>query len=565
MKTLKGKTLLATTSAVLLTFLSCWFLMSRVMEDHIADEAELELARQAGLIARLMERKDGKPELKELADELGCRITLIDENGTVLEDTEASPEDLDNHRNRPEIKRAFSSGTGSEIRYSRSLGSTMVYSARTVSVDGERQVVRLAYRLSALDRAAEEGRERLLGLSILAVLTALALAQFMIRRFFGPLERIVQAADGIAAGEETHFPIMADRELQSLSGALDDMSQQIHKAMEDLRQERGDLETLISSMPVGLILLDRKKSIRMINLCARRLLDLQTGVLLPGSLHPLIGQVAESGMPETVTLDLPERGLYLSVSAKSIETGILLVFQDMTEEHRLDVARRNFIADASHEFQTPLTSIGVTAEFLMEEDDEEAREKYLKSILEQQRRLTSLVDDMLLLSKLEAKPEEEREPFDLAEVTSQVVAEYRVHPMAIGIDISLKVPEKAPAIGRRDEIYRALGNLVSNGVKYVRKRFEDQPGGNVSVELKGDGDDWVVTVSDNGVGIKESLASSIFERFQRGDPSRSRKGWGQGGYGLGLAIAKRIVEGHGGRIELTKFVDGATFEVSLPK
>jgi len=566
MKSLKGKTLLAAAAAVLLTFFGSWLLMSRIVEDHIADEAVRELSRQAGLVARLVEESDGSLDLEELAQELECRISLIDENGTVLRDTEASVERLDNHGNRPEIKRAFSSGAGSEIRYSRSLDSTMVYSARALSIDGNLHVVRLAYRLSALDQAAAEGRKRLFGLSILAALAVLALAQFMIRRFFRPLERIVAAADDIATGRESRFPIMADRELQSLSRALDDMSQQLHEAMEELRHERGDLETLIASMPVGLILLDRKKSIRMINHCARELLDLKTGVLLPGSLHPLIDRVAESGQTDPITLDLPERGLFLTVSAESIETGILLVFHDMTEEHRLDLARRNFIADASHEFQTPLTSIGVTAEFLMDEEDVDTRKRYLNSILEQQRRLTSLVDDMLLLSRLEAEPpKEKKEPLDLTEILSEVISEHRSHPMASKVEITLEAPEKAPMVGRRDELYRALGNLIGNGVKYVRRRFENEPGGKIAVELKEDGDLWTVTVSDNGVGIKESLASSIFERFQKGDPSRSRKSWGQGGYGLGLAIAKRIVEGHDGRIDLTRFVDGATFEVSLPK
>ena len=258
-------------------------------------------------------------------------------------------------------------------------------------------------------------------------------------------------------------------------------------------------------------------------------------------------------------------GIFIGATAKPIESGILLVLQDQTEEHSLDMARRNFIADASHEFQTPLTSIGVTAEFLMEEEDPKVRDKYLRSILEQQKRLTELVDDMLLLSRLEAEPpSEEREDLDLSELVGQVVADHRGHPMASKIRLSLSLPEKATCTGRRDDLARAIGNVVGNAVKYVRQRFDDEQGGTISISMVPEEPYWVLTVEDNGVGINQTLGASIFERFNRGDRSRSRSGWGQGGYGLGLAIAKRIIDSHCGKIELVNCQGGATFRISLP-
>ncbi len=571
MKTLKGKILIAVTTVVLVAFAGCWIPLSRILEKHITRESERETARQATLVARILEDASGeKPVdgglLAGLASDLGCRISIIDGSGRVMADTEGSPDSMDNHKDRPEIALAFSSGRGTEIRYSRSLGTTMIYAAQRLSLSGKPAVVRLSYRLSALDEAVREGLVGIMSLLLLTAVSALALTHLLIRRLFQPMDRIVNVAGRIAAGERVNFPIMSDRELQRLSGALDDMSRRLCDAMEDIRKQRGDLETIISAMPVGLVLLDRRKSIRMINDCARGLLDLKTGVLLPGKLHPLIEEAAQSGEIRSTSLDIRERDLFVSATARPIETGIVMVLQDMTREHRLDVARRNFIADASHEFQTPLTSIGVTAEFLLEEEDPKAREKYLLSIIEQQKRLTGLVDDMLLLSRLEAEPpQEEMEPLNLAELVSEVVAEHREHPLAAQINVDSELPLEAICTGRRENLARAIGNVVGNGIKYVRQKFGDAPGGRVAVSIRDEDDDWVVVVDDNGTGISESPGGSIFERFNRGDSSRARGGWGQGGYGLGLAIAKKIVEGHDGRIELTKSTGGATFEIRIPK
>ncbi len=569
MRTLKGKILIAVTSVVVVAFLGCWFPISHMMRKHITAEAEKETARQASLVVRILEEEIRSNRLtnellSDLADDLECRITLIDGSGSVIADTEGSPKSMDNHRDRPEVAAAFSSGRGSEIRYSRSLGTTMVYAAQVLSVGKDRQVVRLSYRLSALDRAIKESLVGLMSLLLITALATLFLTQILIRRLFRPLDRIVAVAGEIASGHNVPFPIMKDQELQRLSSALDDMSKQIHLSIDELRRERGDLETIISSMPAGLILLDGKKSVRMANRYAKDLLGLQSGVLLPGRLHPLIEDAA-TGSCQSISMDIPEMGIFIGATAKPIESGILLVLQDQTEEHSLDMARRNFIADASHEFQTPLTSIGVTAEFLMEEEDPKVRDKYLRSILEQQKRLTELVDDMLLLSRLEAEPpSEEREDLDLSELVGQVVADHRGHPMASKIRLSLSLPEKATCTGRRDDLARAIGNVVGNAVKYVRQRFEDEQGGTISISMVAEEPYWVLTVEDNGVGINQTLGASIFERFNRGDRSRSRSGWGQGGYGLGLAIAKRIIDSHCGKIELVNCQGGATFRISLP-
>jgi len=160
-------------------------------------------------------------------------------------------------------------------------------------------------------------------------------------------------------------------------------------------------------------------------------------------------------------------------------------------------------------------------------------------------------------------PTEEMSEIDLAYTVAFLAKEYASHPLASNIKIECSLPSSAPLKGRYEDLRRAIGNLIDNAVKYVHQRFGDSRGGRVSIALSDEGSVWTLCVRDNGVGIPPGVADRIFERFQRGEPSRSR--FGKGGYGLGLSIAKRIVEAHGGDIFLEPTKEGATFVIRLPK
>ena len=130
--------------------------------------------------------------------------------------------------------------------------------------------------------------------------------------------------------------------------------------------------------------------------------------------------------------------------------------------------------------------------------------------------------------------------------------------------IAADVAPGATVRGRSEDLSRAVRNVFENAVKYVRERFGSGDGGRVDISLQpGDGR-YFLLVRDNGVGITEESAVRIFDRFSRGDSSRARGQWGKGGYGLGLAIARRIVTGYGGDIRLLRSDEGATFEIELP-
>ncbi len=179
--------------------------------------------------------------------------------------------------------------------------------------------------------------------------------------------------------------------------------------------------------------------------------------------------------------------------------------------------------------------------------------------------MTRLVDDLLYLSRMESEPPRPAtEELRLEALLSSVVEENRQHPFAGKICISENYPEEAVVFGPVQELARGLNNIVENSVKYVREKFGNTPGGEIAVTLKRAGDYWSVLVEDNGPGIPEESAAHLFERFRRGDSHRVRGEWGKGGYGLGLAKAKRILLHAGGDIFFHPKEGGALFEVLIP-
>jgi hypothetical protein len=147
-------------------------------------------------------------------------------------------------------------------------------------------------------------------------------------------------------------------------------------------------------------------------------------------------------------------------------------------------------------------------------------------------------------------PLRDAEETDLALLLAGVADQCRTHPFASLIAVETELPPRAPAVVRTEDLSRALSNLVENSLKYVREKFGTGEGGRVTLTLREDGDFWSIMVADNGPGIPPETAPVLFERFRRGDASRSRGEWGKGGYGLGLAIAKRILIRSGGDLFL---------------
>jgi two-component system phosphate regulon sensor histidine kinase PhoR len=240
--------------------------------------------------------------------------------------------------------------------------------------------------------------------------------------------------------------------------------------------------------------------------------------------------------------------------------GAVLVLHDITELRRLERVRRDFVANVSHEFKTPLTAIQGFAETLLSGalDDKANRERFVEIIREHAWRLARLTDDLLKLSRIEAgRLELELRSIRAEELVNSCIETARLNAKARGLEIHVDLPENPPAIrGDGVQLGEVLQNLLDNAVQYTPS------GGKIEVKARSNGHDVVFTVADTGIGIPESDLERIFERFYRVDAARSREA---GGTGLGLAIARHIVEAHGGRIWVESAIgQGSRFHFSVP-
>jgi two-component system phosphate regulon sensor histidine kinase PhoR len=241
-------------------------------------------------------------------------------------------------------------------------------------------------------------------------------------------------------------------------------------------------------------------------------------------------------------------------------SGAVVVLHDITALRKLERVRRDFVANVSHEFKTPLTAIQGFSETLLAGaiDDPQNRERFLGIILEHSRRLARLTDDLLKLSQMDAdRLQLEIRPMSVVELIESCVETTEHRATEKGVHLNVAPADHLPNIaGDRRRLAEILQNLLDNATQYTL------PGGRITLNAETRDADVVFTVSDTGIGIPKSDQSRIFERFYRVDAARSREA---GGTGLGLAIAKHLVEVHGGRIWVESEIgQGSQFHFSVP-
>ena len=334
---------------------------------------------------------------------------------------------------------------------------------------------------------------------------------------------------------------------------------------------------LLEAVPRPMLVVETGARILAANRLARDILPFRIGEPLVLSLRDptvldAIRRVEVSGGRETVMWRdrVPvERIFDVTVAAVDVPgspRSIALTLDDLTEAHRIERMRADFIANASHELRTPLASLLGFVETLQgpARSDEAARGRFLDIMAEQARRMARLIDDLLSLSRIEQKRHiRPLHPVDMAAVTRHVVdtlgplAEERGVRLDLAIDSGVTVP------GDRDELVRVAENLIENAIKYgvaQRKRVDEPP--TIEIALTIDRRNAVLSVRDHGDGIEEEHLPRLTERFYRIDAGQSRA---KGGTGLGLALVKHIVAHHRGRFEIDSTVGvGSTFTVSIP-
>jgi two-component system phosphate regulon sensor histidine kinase PhoR len=503
------------------------------------------------------------------------RVTVIASDGQVLADSQSDPRTMENHAGRPEIRDAFAKGEGQSSRHSVTVDNNLLYYAVRLSVAGGPVVLRFALPLQTVDQELWEFRRRLWLASLVMLFVTGIVSLLISRNFSSRVERLQMFSRRVAEGD--FRPVEADRSgdaLDSLAISLNQTAAQLDRTIRTLTEERNLSSAILGSMVEGVAVVNASERLLFSNAGFAEILGLDVP---PQSGRALVEVVRQTelieavrdvlkGEPrvetEIVTGTLRQRFFAATVaSVRAAETsGAVIVLHDITELRKLERVRRDFVANVSHEFKTPLTAIQGFAETLLAGalDDPQNRLRFLEIILEHSRRLARLTDDLLKLSKMDAdRLELEIRRLSVSQFVESCI-ETTQRPAAeknLRISVNLQHPVPDIAADRR-RLAEVLQNLLDNAMQYT------PAGGQIIVSASADGSEVTFTVSDTGIGIPRADQSRIFERFYRVDVARSRE---VGGTGLGLSISKHLVEVHGGRIWVDSEVgQGSRFHFTVP-
>jgi len=557
--------------------------LSHELSQHQLASLESSLQSQAGLIQD-MAADDfttplGRARLSDEARRLGraarLRVTFIAVDGTVLGDSEHDIRTMENHRSRPEVREALRRGAGRGIHYSTTLKTPMLYVAVGAKRGAETVgVVRVAVPLYQVAAALRRVRWMVASAALLALGLAVLLSAQLAHSIGREIRALSQAAARLAGGDlDTRVRVRGSDEIAALGTVFNDMAARLRTMVRELREEKHKTETILERLGEAIIVTDAVGRITACNLAAERVFGITCDQALGLSVvnatqNSALDQAFQDVLAtrETATTEVqvlfPEsRVLEATVTALSVEEplGAVAILHDVTELRRLEGVRREFVANASHELQTPITAIKALAETLLADprDDPALVERFLRDLEKQADRLAALVRDLLDLAAIEAGPLPlQPATVAVADVAREVAAQLQSLAEQRGITVDLGIPQDAAVLADRSALTKILANLLDNAIKY------NERGGRAGVTAIRQDDRVAITVWDTGIGILSTDLPRVFERFYRVDKSRSRE---LGGTGLGLAIVKHLTEALGGEVTTeSEPRKGSRFTVTLP-
>ena len=588
---------------VLVVLLAMYFYLATMLKDSMSTRITSELEIQAALTREfLIEKLPAKANftydaIDPLVDRLGktekARVTFIDLEGVVWGDTErdgAALRAMDNHLKRPEVQDALQFGSGIRDRYSDTTQTEFRYYAMPIyeqtSANGAGTLIgicRVALPMEAVNTAIGNLRRMVLLASVAGLILTIVFSVFSTKIITKPIEKLTQMTQSFAAGKiDTRVPVDSKNELGQLSRNFNLMADKVAEQIDKISEEHRRLETILTDMGEGVLLVNGAFEITYANPMAEAMLALPDAYV--GKALIEINRIPElqtllQAAEQTETVAFAEIRLgnltepEAEVTVVPVATGeeYVIVIHDVSKERQLERIRADFVSNVSHELRTPLTTIRGYAETLLSEDATrtKAQEKFVVKILNHATRLSRLVSELLELSRLESGDVElKRAPCPLNTFYEPILDVFE--PILEESELVLKweIPESLPEVNVDQQLFmQVLVNLIDNAIKYTPdggtitvsaevSKSEAFEGSNIRSE------EIVMRVQDTGIGIPMESQSRVFERFYRVDKGRARE---MGGTGLGLAITKHIVLCHNGQIWLDSSLgEGSVFHVAIP-
>lgn len=531
------------------TILATLVIIVGILYGYFSDIQRQQLKLQLRLAAQGV-NDEGVAYLENVREE-DCRFTLINNDGSVLYDTESNPSDMDNHLERSEVKDALKNGEGESSRFSSTLLEKNMYIAKRLD---NGSVIRISVTQHSIVLLVLGILQPIVVILILAIIISIFVAHKMSKRIITPINNL-----------NLDKPLENDTydEISPLLTRIEQQNREINNQIKKLKKSHDEFSAIIDNMNEGLVMLGKDGHIVAINTAAEKLFN--TGKECIGKdfltversmdIDKAIKDAADIGKSE-INIKRAGRIYQLNISKignQSHKNGIIILSFDISDKVLAEKARKEFTANVSHELKTPLQTIMGSAELmqsgLAKKEDTNA---FLGNIRSESERLVTLIDDIIRLSQLDEQTEFKKEKVDIFETAKEVKRELEQYADKQKIKIELS-GESTVISGVSRLVHEIIFNLAENAVKYNKEK------GSVKIDIKKENGKAVISVKDNGIGIPQEDLPRIFERFYRVDKSRSKQ---IGGTGLGLSIVKHAAECLGAEITVDSTPnEGTEFKV----
>ncbi len=552
--------------------------------NRIENNIRRELSYVRSVLENHGNEKQNSYNIDEVADETGKsldrRVTIIGIDGTVFGDSELKGKELrevENHLYRQEVQEALKKEIGKSIRFSTTVKKHMLYVASVFGKNKPEGIIRLSVSLAEAEAVSDNIKKILIIAIMVGFLFAIFISFIISTLIIKPIKQISLAAGDMAHGDlSRRVTVRTNDEIEDLAKAFNYMSEQIKTKMEEVTRNKTRIEAVFLSMFDGVIVIDRKSNIVLINETLERLLEVNKNPIGKRPLEVIrnieLQEISDNALKtekgvisREISVFMPEEKIFVIHATPIVEQGkslgAVLVFHDITDLRQLEKVRRDFVANVSHELRTPISNIKGYAETLLEGaiNDKKNAQDFLEIIHSDAERLATLINDILDLSKVESgKLAMELKPYSIKLIITRVVSALSKQAKSKSISVEVNIPEDFPSVMVDEtKMTQVFFNLLDNAIKYTEK--------NGKIEVTGllRSNSVEISVADNGIGIPEEDLPRIFERFYRVDKARSRE---LGGTGLGLAIVKHIAQAHNGSVRIKSILGkGSTFTVELPR
>ncbi|MCD6353846.1 MAG: HAMP domain-containing protein, partial [Proteobacteria bacterium] len=425
-------------------------------------------------------------------------------------------------------------------------------------------VLRTSLLLNNINDLLNNLKRNIFGVVVFIVLISFVGAFIFSKSLTKPIRELSAASRKVAGGDFDAKVFLRNKdEVKELADSFNTMADQIKTLFEKLSRQKESLNSIISSLKEGFLVLDKKDRIILSNESFKKLIkDISIKerfyweVIRETKFGNLIKMVRDQRKNVTEEMKLKERIYLGSATFMEEQEEIVVILHDITAMKKLDKIKKDFVVNVSHELRTPLTAIKGFAETLEDLIDDEERQ-YVEIIKRNTDRLINIVRDLLLLSELEESGAElVIEEVNVREVIDNVLRIFQEGLKGKGLDLNVDIDDMVPSIKADPfKLEQMFINLIDNAVKYTEE-------GKITVTAKKKEQQVEIVIEDTGIGIPEEELNRIFERFYVVDKSRSRK---SGGTGLGLSIVKHILFLHNGTIGVENIpASGTKFTITLP-